>query len=193
MPSMLTPADRQEFAARYREVHVPFARYCASRCLGADGGTLEDVMQEAVLGALERGGELGRSDRLLAYLIGTADNQLRNRLRARRVRERYAEQRRRALRQRLPDDPDAAVELALVLEAIERLPDRAREALLLTAVGGLSPAELAEVQGGTPGAAKVRVHRARQRLLAELEAERPALPLTLRLAMLAGICAGVGV
>ena len=182
---MLTPADRRTFAARYRAVHAPFARYCASRCLGADAGTLDDVMQEAVLGALERAPDLADADRLLAYLIGTADNQLRNRLRARGVRERYLRERRRELAQRLPADPDAAVELAIVLEAIDRLPARAREALLLTAVSGLSPAELAAVQGGTAGAAKVRVHRARRRLRADLAAEHPALPVAQRLALLA--------
>ena len=162
------PDSRTAFATTYRAVHAPFARYCASRCLGADDGTLDDVMQEAVLGALERMPAPESPERLLAYLIGVAKRQLANRLRAAEVRERYAQQRRHQLRRRLPDDPDAAVELALVLEAVDRLPERAREAILLTALSGLSLREVAAVQGGTEAAAKVRVHRARKRLLATL-------------------------
>ena len=170
-PGAAPPPARREvsaFAKTYGAIHGPFARYCASRCLGADDGTLDDVMQEAILGALERMPAPVSPQRLLAYLIGVAKRQLANRLRAAEVRERYARQRRRQLRRRLPDDPDAAVELALVLEAVDRLPERAREALLLTALSGLTLRELAAVQGGTEAAAKARVHRARKRLLAVL-------------------------
>ena len=46
---MLTPAVRRRLAAGYAAVHAPFTRYCAARCLGADAGTLDDVVQEAVL------------------------------------------------------------------------------------------------------------------------------------------------
>ncbi len=47
-----------------------------------------------------------------------------------------------------------------VLEAMESLPDSQREALVLTKLNGKSIAEAAEIAGTTPGAMKLRAHRA---------------------------------
>jgi len=60
-------------------------------------------------------------------------------------------------------------ELALTLAALRRLRARDREALLLVAAGGLATAEAARVAGVSPGAFKMRVHRARRRLTELLE------------------------
>ena len=56
-----------------------------------------------------------------------------------------------------PADPDAA---GAALAALERLPDNQREALILTKVHGRSHAEAAMITGTTPGAIKLRAHRA---------------------------------
>lgn len=185
---MLPPDPRDRFAATYARVHGPFTRYCAARCLGADAGTLDDVVQAAVLGALERQAtvpeaDLMRDDRLLAYLIGTARRQLRDRLRHGSVRERYARERRRVLGDRLPADPDAAVELALVLEAIDRLPDADRDVLLLRGVSDLSLREIARQQGCSEAAAKVRLHRARKRLQRALASDHAGAPVDVAAAL----------
>jgi len=47
-----------------------------------------------------------------------------------------------------------------VLTAMESLPDNQREALVLTKLNGKSIAEAAEIAGTTPGAMKLRAHRA---------------------------------
>jgi RNA polymerase sigma-70 factor, ECF subfamily len=54
------------------------------------------------------------------------------------------------------DNPAAAAALA----ALSRLPERQREALLLTKIHGRSLAEAAAITGTTPGAIKLRAHRA---------------------------------
>jgi RNA polymerase sigma-70 factor (ECF subfamily) len=46
------------------------------------------------------------------------------------------------------------------LEALNKLPERQREALLLTKIHGRSIAEAAAITGSTPGAIKLRAHRA---------------------------------
>jgi RNA polymerase sigma-70 factor, ECF subfamily len=46
------------------------------------------------------------------------------------------------------------------LAALEQLPERQREALLLTKIHGHSVAEAARITGTTPGAIKLRAHRA---------------------------------
>ena len=57
---------------------------------------------------------------------------------------------------RASDDPAGAE----ALRALDQLPDAQRQALLLTKVEGLSQAEAAARAGTTPGAIKLRAHRA---------------------------------
>lgn len=45
------------------------------------------------------------------------------------------------------------------LNALDKLPDKQREALVLTKLGGKSIAEAAAITGASPGAMKVRAHR----------------------------------
>ena len=66
----------------------------------------------------------------------------------------------------LPDggSPDAAETRVIVRQAIDRLPDSYRAVLLLRDIEGLSTEEAARALDATPGAVKVRLHRARQAL-----------------------------
>ncbi len=59
------------------------------------------------------------------------------------------------------------------LAALEKLPERQREALLLTKIHGRSIAEAAAITGSTPGAIKLRAHRAYVTLRALLGAKAP--------------------
>jgi DNA-directed RNA polymerase specialized sigma24 family protein len=63
----------------------------------------------------------------------------------------------------LADGPRAAPDPDLVnaaLDALSRLPPAQREALILTKMSGKSIAEAAAITGVTPGAMKLRAHRA---------------------------------
>jgi RNA polymerase sigma factor (sigma-70 family) len=57
-----------------------------------------------------------------------------------------------------------------VLAALAELPAKEREALQLCAWEGLTPAQAARVAGCTAAAFRVRLHRARRRLTATLDA-----------------------
>jgi RNA polymerase sigma-70 factor (ECF subfamily) len=59
---------------------------------------------------------------------------------------------------------DAPVDRQALTEALASLPDAMRVAVLLKDVYGLSCLEIAEMEGSTEGAVKVRLHRARKRL-----------------------------
>jgi RNA polymerase sigma-70 factor, ECF subfamily len=74
-----------------------------------------------------------------------------------------------------PDDlPSPALDLDPELElALGALSSQDREALLLVAWEDLTPAAAAVSLGISTGAFRVRLHRARRRLLYELEARRP--------------------
>ncbi len=64
-----------------------------------------------------------------------------------------------------PSAEDVAIRRREVAEALARLSELDREALLLTAWDGLSSADAGEVLGVSAGALRVRVHRARQQLI----------------------------
>jgi RNA polymerase sigma-70 factor (ECF subfamily) len=59
---------------------------------------------------------------------------------------------------------------ACIQEFLEGLPDTYRTAILLHDFQGLSGTEIAELLECTPGTVKIRLHRARTRLKAALQA-----------------------
>ena len=70
------------------------------------------------------------------------------------------------------DEPRGDHELArAALDALGRLPDPQREAVVLTKLDGKSVAEAAEIAGTTVGAMKVRAHRGYEALRKLLGAE----------------------
>jgi RNA polymerase sigma-70 factor (ECF subfamily) len=176
---MATQSQQSAFLKWYAPVHDRFVRYCDARCMGlADP---EDLVQDAILSALEQWEALVDKDRLLAYMIGIVNNRLRNQLRSKRVHRRYVETRKRTLDERLPARPEAALDLHFLLRAMDELPAAQREALLLQAVSGFSIQEIAAVQQVSPGAVKTRVSRARKQLKELLSEDGSALSLRQRL------------
>lgn len=60
-------------------------------------------------------------------------------------------------------------EVASLLDVLGRLDERDRMVVVLSLVGGWSSADIAAVDGSSPGAVRVRLHRARARLMQMLE------------------------
>ncbi len=69
------------------------------------------------------------------------------------------------------DDPQANLELLALRNALARLPDDQREALILVGAGGLSYEEAAGISGCAVGTIKSRVSRARKALIVILESD----------------------
>jgi RNA polymerase sigma-70 factor, ECF subfamily len=101
----------------------------------------------------------------LPWLFATARRHIANRDRSVR--------RRQALHDRLawtpqPEEVDVADIDDRIIGAIRRLPPREREALMLVAWDGLTPARAARAAGCSSTAFRVRLHRARSRLKSAL-------------------------
>lgn len=169
--------DREALAELVRRVRPGVHRYCLART--RDRELAEDVTQEvclAVVTSLPRYRAEGSP--FAAYVFGIAANKL-------------ALARRTAGRRRdgttptgdLPDGADhaagpedaaiAALEGAWARALLDRLPEQARDLLLLRVAGGLSAEETGAVLGMTAGAVRVAQHRALG-LLRRLAAEAPA-------------------
>jgi uncharacterized protein len=131
----------------------------------------EDVTQEALLRAYLAMSTLRDPDRFLGWLCGIAVNLAKMRLR------RLALQRRVAVGADEPVGYHDRELLREVRDAVDLLPAGQRDAVLMHYVDDLSCEEIARLLGTTPGAVRVRLHRAREQLRRELA---PLAPVPLR-------------
>ena len=73
-----------------------------------------------------------------------------------------------------PDNPGKGLELAALRNALDRLPQDQREAIILVGAGGMAYDEAAEIVGCAVGTIKSRVSRARKALAELLDDDHSA-------------------
>ncbi len=158
--------ERDAFGRLYGELH-PVVRQVVRDNVHT-GADIDDVVQEVFVRALRRLGSLREPARFRPWLLSIARRAAIDHRRVR-VAGRVVPDAEVGVGEAAPvAGPDDAVavraELARVQRAVATLSPR--DALALDLVGhlGFGPAEVGAVLGITPGAAKVVVHRARQRL-----------------------------
>ena len=159
--------DRAAFDGLYNAVAPKLLGFLMQ--LVGDRALAEDVMQETLIKLHEARGFYVRGADPVPWIFTiarhTAFDELRRRRRAR-VRlvadESGAPPEQRANLQGGPEGArvDANPTGAAALAALDQLPAPQREALVLTKVEGLSQSEAAARAGTTPGAIKLRAHRA---------------------------------
>ena len=143
-----------------------------SYCLGrlGDRALAEEVSQEALTALVDRWRRHGPPDSPVAFAFSVARRRAGRLAWRRRLMSPWNESVHHSGKAAAPDDVYAPRErLGRTLAALATLPMREREALLLVAVGELNTAEAARAQGISRSAIKMRVHRARRKLLALLE------------------------
>jgi len=170
VPGSHPPDPREsEFVALYERHYASVLAYARRR---ADEAVARDVAAETFLVAWRRLDEA--LERGLPWLYRTAALQLRNTQRAQRRQERTAG-RLAGLAAAAPQ-ADPATEYAerqSLAEALTRLPAGERELLRLVVWEQLDLRTAAAVAGCSPGAAAVRLHRARRRLRPFLATPEP--------------------
>jgi RNA polymerase sigma factor (sigma-70 family) len=146
-----------------------------ARALLSDAQEAEDVTQEALLRAYLGLAELRKRESFGSWVCGIAVNLAKMRLRGARpsAADLSGGTAVSAGMLMAPDPtPEQAAEarelLALVRTAIEFLPKREREVVLMHYLDGLTCQEIAALLGERTGAVRVRLHRARRRLRTHL-------------------------
>jgi RNA polymerase sigma factor (sigma-70 family) len=170
-PDRITSAPEPQASRRGRFRAVYDANYHGIRGFvlrrAATREDAEDVVAETFLTAWRRLEEIPGGGGARLWLSGVARNALAN--------QRRGDRRRGRLWDRLRTEPaalhsaDPGDELAWVAAAFARLTSDDRELLALVAWEGLDPGEIATVLGCSRNAARIRLHRARRRLVRELE------------------------
>jgi RNA polymerase sigma factor (sigma-70 family) len=157
--------DEARFRELFEATYGVVRRY-AYHC-GATDGAADDVVAQTFLVAWRRLGAVPRDDPV-PWPLAVARNVWRN--------ERRGGRRRLALVRRLPAprpepppaEPADGEGMPAVHAALASLDAGDQEILRLVAWDDLTPAQAATVLGCSPGAARLRLHRARRRLAAEL-------------------------
>ena len=161
--------DLGAFEKLYRmhcsRVHGLCIRLCDSH---ADA---QDATQETFVKAWRALGSFKRGSAFTTWLHRIAYNESMNLRRYKNAPERHLQ-----LAEEIAgrDDSSTATEIEQLEKAVRRLPDRAREALVLHKIYGYTHEETAEFMGTTTGASKAQVHRAMKMLQALLDADPAA-------------------
>ena len=180
MPSPPPPdaAARQgRFEAVYTANHAPILGYALRRTTRPEDAA--DVLAETFLTAWRRLDEVPDGDGARLWLYGVARRVLANYYRG--------ERRRSALADRLRDEvahayrpPELTGESAHLADALRRLSEQDRELLTLATWEGLDYGQIAAVLGCSRNAVRIRLHRARARLAAQLASHDTAEPTSTR-------------
>jgi RNA polymerase sigma factor (sigma-70 family) len=153
---------RAQFEALFERHHSAVRRYVVRRAAGV---VVEDVVADTFLVAWRRLEDV--PELALPWLLGVARRVLADQRRAARRRRSLSERLRREASTPDPWSPPMGLSTELV-DALRMLTEREREALLLVAWDGLSPRDAAVVAGCSSAAFRVRLHRARARVCAQL-------------------------
>jgi RNA polymerase sigma-70 factor (ECF subfamily) len=172
MTSKRDDERRARFRSLYEANYDAILGYVLRRTQQAD---TPDVVAETFLVCWRRLGRVPEGEQARLWLYGTARRVLANHTRA--------ERRRARLTGRLSAaaTPHEYLNVAVdsqpeVATAFARLRADDRELLALTAWEGLAPQEIAAVLRCSPGAARIRLHRARRRFAHELERQDRLMP-----------------
>jgi RNA polymerase sigma-70 factor, ECF subfamily len=154
-------AEQRQRVERLYGRHAPAVHAYARR--RSDAGIADDVVMEVFVVACRRLHDVPED--ALPWLPGCARRVMANQRRGAARAQALAEQIRSVAETASVDVSDAGV----LADALEQLPERDQELLLLTAWEGLDLGQVAEVIGCSRGAAGVRLHRARKRLRQALD------------------------
>jgi RNA polymerase sigma-70 factor (ECF subfamily) len=155
-------ARRRRFEDLVATTYEPLQRYLLRR---TDPATADDVLGDVLLVLWRRLHDVP-ADAHLPWVYGVARGCLANALRSAVRQERVVA---RLARERPAGAPEPDADLHAALDA---LPETDRELLRLWAWERLAPRELAAVLDISANAASIRLHRAKQKLKAELHARK---------------------
>jgi RNA polymerase sigma-70 factor, ECF subfamily len=157
-------ARQERFTALVEPLHGRLLRF--TRAMTRERESARDLASEAILASYRNFDSIRDEQALLSYLFTTASRLA-------------AKERERGKRYSGLDGsgaehiaggiaPDQAAEIALMQEALWKLPEPTREALTLFEVAGFPMEEIARMQGASLSAVKMRISRGRDQLKALL-------------------------
>ncbi len=145
-----------------------------ARALTGNTEDARDLVSDTLLTAFENFENLKDKDAFKSYLFTIVRRKYKRNKWRLRIFSSYDEYEDSEVFNRASSDslPDVKADVDLLYHAMQKLPDKQREALALFEISGFSLLEIQKVQGGTLSGVKTRLKRGRQKL-AELLGESP--------------------
>ncbi len=157
----MAEVQHEAFLKLYQPIHSRFVKYCSNHAYGIM--ETEDLVQETVLSTLQRFETIREKEKLLGYLFATANNIVRNQLRKKKFTGKLSEYGFGKV-EATGVDAETAMDIHYLHLALNKLPVKDKEAILLFEISGFSIEEIAEIQNSTEGATKTRLSRARDKV-----------------------------
>lgn len=158
---MTNEARKQTFMVLYEPVHLPFQRFCRARTNTTDDA--KDLIAETVLKAYEGIHRLRDEKAFLAFLFGIASRIAKKKYRRKKLWGLFDHDKLNAIEDNSPT-PEQYLDVQFLYEAIQKLPWKYQEAVVLHCISGFSLKEVAAIQKSRLSAVKVRVLRGKIRL-----------------------------
>jgi RNA polymerase sigma-70 factor (ECF subfamily) len=151
---------QEEFLRLYEPVHERFERFCRARVYGTMD--FRDLMNETLLVAFGKFEGLRSKDAFLSFLFGVSVRILRNHHQKIREGKIMPNHERQMADQ--GNDPQQLADVHFLHEALAKLPDEQKEAIILFELSGFNIREIAEIQEASETAVKQRLKRGRDKL-----------------------------
>lgn len=174
----------QAFLEWYEPIHSRFIRYCSTVSYGIL--ETEDLAQEAIMATLQSYERIQDKNKLLNYMIGIVRNIVKNQRRRKKFQAHWEEDLLDKL-EAATQDAEIALDIHFLLKAMDQLPAKQKEAILLFEVSGFSMKEISDLQESSVSATKTRISRGRKLLKEELTEDINEAALSSRFAVLSTI------
>ncbi len=159
------------FLTRYKAIHASFVRYCSSHAYGILDTA--DLVNDTIVITLEQFDQIKDKNKLLSFMIGVANNLIRNVHRRQKFKGTLHELDLKKIEDRSLD-AETKMDIHLLYQAMNKLPIKQKEALILFEISGFKMKEISEIQKSSLSATKTRISRARQQLKVLLLDDKPS-------------------
>ncbi len=148
------------FLKLYQPHHQKLLRYCES--ILKDPIDAEDLVSETVLIAYQDLHKLKKVEAFNYYLFGIARNLIRRKYRRKKFWAAFDKEK----AEQIPatQNPEQDTDIRLLYDALDKLPETQKEALILFELAGYSIKEVAAIQNSGLSAVKARLVRGRKQL-----------------------------
>lgn len=164
----MTEEKQIAFMRLYKPVHPKLERFCKARAYGEMDW--KDLLHDAVLIAYRQFDQLRVREAFPSFIFGIVLRVLANHRRKNRPQSRDLEQDSDFANLGVESSERAQMERDWLYQALSKLPELQREAILLFEISGFSIKEIAALQESSESAIKQRLSRGRQQLLEQLHA-----------------------
>jgi RNA polymerase sigma-70 factor, ECF subfamily len=166
--TQMNSEKHERFMALLEPCVAKLSRYSHAMTKDIEDG--RDLLSDAILLAYEHFESLRAPEAFTSYIFTTARRLFYRRERRKKFWGVFGSEAEAIADEREPT-PEMRIDLQALDRALQRLPEKQREAVILFEISGLSLAEIRDVQGGSLSGVKSRIVRGREKL-AELLGER---------------------